>query len=421
MEMLRRSGSKDIFRRQTSRDSSGATPRPATGKHPSSLVSVVQNSKGRPIRIQSLTLHSSMRWLLLEMCRHSMGNADADQAIRDFAGVSEVPRDAEARTDVIFPRVLQAVELWLTEAAVTARHAKFCRKVKEVMPHVVTAVEYDSQWRILPLPTERYRFARGVGTAAVFFDSERFEQLEEFQGDPVRPGVDVIEVESWAQPGKSKTVAPKSSCVALLRQRVDSALFVVIAVHLESAPPSDTYSTRLRAAQLRALLRHLSSLVQQLKAAGYSCTIVVGGDFNTLLEEFVYGTEEEFWQSESVRAVQPPLLRPQEGMVPAPDPPVARLDAAGRVRLLCEVADGGELRQASYHEGMHCTRAGSSMVVDFIFAGSAGGDTAKGPATFALEVSTPHKMDMAARADSGVFHSVSDLGSDHLPVACELA
>jgi hypothetical protein len=94
------------------------------------------------------------------------------------------------------------------------------------------------------------------------------------------------------------------------------------------------------------------------------------------------------------------------------------MDAAGRVRLLCEAADGGELRQASYHEGMRCTRAGSSMVVDFIFVGSVGG-TPRGPETLALEVSTPHKMDIAAGADSGIFHTVSDLGSDHLPVACE--
>jgi hypothetical protein len=412
-------GSVDMIRR----NSALVAPRSAGAplRQPRSLVSVVQNGQGNPIRIRSLTLHSSVYWLLIEMCKHSLDNAAAELAIRSFAGVSKVPKGAEARADIIFPRVLQAVELWLTEATLTARHAKFCRKVKDVMPQIVTAVEYDSQWRVLSLPTEGYRIVVGAGTAVVFFDSEKFEQLEELHGDPVRLSVDAIEVDSWTHPGTMKTVTPKSSCVALLRRRSDSALFVVIAVHLESAPPSDTYSARLRAVQLRALLKHLSSLVQQLKAAGQSCKIFVGGDFNTLQEEFVYGTTEEFWQSEGVRAVQPPLRPPKAGNAPAPEPPVAWFDGAGRVHLLCEVADGGDLRQASYHDGMRCTRAGSSMVIDFIFAGSASGDANVGKGAVALEVSTPEEMDIAAQADSGIFHSVKDLGSDHLPVGCELA
>lgn len=409
------------LRKALSRSASLITPRSGGTAltQPRSLVTVVQDGKGSPIRIRSLTLQSSMYWLLVEMCKHSLGNEAAEAAIRSFAGVSAVPKGAEARADIIFPVVLHAVELWLTEATLTARHAKFCRKVKEVMPQIVTAVEYDSQWRVLPVPAERYRMVVGAGTAVVFFDSENFDLLEKLQGDPVRPSVDAIEVESWMNPGTKKSVAPKSSCVALLSRRSDFALFVVIAVHLESAPPSDTYNTRLRAVQLRALLSHVSSLVQQLKAAGQSCTIVVGGDFNTVQEEFVYGTTEEFWQCEGVRAVQPPLRRPKDGFAPAPEPPVARLDGAGRVHLLCEVADGGNLRQASYHDGMRCTRAGSSIVIDFIFAGSAGRDSNMG--TVALEVSTPEETDIAAQADSGIFHAVKDLGSDHLPVGCELA
>lgn len=408
---------KDLLRRSASL----ASPRDATMKQPNALVSVIQNGKGKTIRIQSLTLHSSMYWLLIEMCKHSIGNAAAELAIRSFTGVSEVPKGAEARAGIIFPRVLQAVELWLTEATLTARHAKFCRKVKEVMPQIVTACEYDSQWRVLPLPAERYRIVLGHGTCVMFFDLEKFEQLEELQGDPVRTSVDGIEVDSWTHPGTMQRVIPKSSCVALLRRRSDSALFIVIAVHLESAPPSDTYNVRMRAVQLRALLEHLSSLVQRLKAAGQSCTMFVGGDFNTLQEELVYGTTEEFWQCESVRAVQPPLRRPKEELAPAPEPPVARFDDAGRVHLLCEVADGGELRQASSCDGMLCTRAGSSMVIDFIFAGSATVGADKGKEFAALEVSTHEEMYVAAQADSGIFHSVKDVGSDHLPVACELA
>ncbi|CAK0893363.1 unnamed protein product [Prorocentrum cordatum] len=390
---------------------------------PRSLVSVVQDNKGDIIRIQSLTLHSAMHWLLIAMCRHSIDNAAAELAIRSFAGVPAVPKDAEARAGIIFPRVLQAVELWLTEATLTARHAKFCRKVKDVMPQLITAVEYDGQWRLLPLPAERYRAVWGAGTAVVFFDSEEFEWLEEFQGVPVRPSVDAIEVDSWVKLGTMMSVTPKSSCVALLRRRNDASLFIVIAVHLESAPPSNTYGARLRAEQLRALLRHLSSLVQRLRAAGQGCTVLVGGDFNTLQEEFVYGTTEDFWQCEGVRAVQPPLRRPKVEPAPAPEPPVARFDDAGRVHLLCEVADGGDLRQASHHEGMRCTRAGSSMVIDFVFAGSASADAGKGKESKefrALKVSTSEEMDMAARADSGIFHAVKDLGSDHLPVGCEI-
>eukprot|EP00966_Prymnesium_polylepis_P244700 5660034-Prymnesium_polylepis.1 len=43
---------------------------------------------------------------------------------------------------------------------------------------MVTLVEYDAQWRALPLPTAR-RYARvvGRGTAAVLFDEQLFEKI----------------------------------------------------------------------------------------------------------------------------------------------------------------------------------------------------------------------------------------------------
>ena len=116
--------------------------------------------------------------------------------------------------------------------------------------------------------------------------------------------------------------------------------------------------------------------------------------------------------------------------------------------------DGGELLEASYiHEDVHtlqCTRAGTSKVIDFVMVGSVGlgrepdvqgaGTTPvpvtlrseQAVATTATQCSTrvvsvanvlvpANVAERAADPTSGIFKTVSEWGSDHLPVGCEVA
>ena len=68
---------------------------------------------------------------------------------------------------------------------------------------------------------------------------------------------------------------------------------------------------------------------------------------------------------------------------------------------------------------MLCTRAGSSMVIDFILVGSVGGGAGVPPLALnatALQVVPADAAAAAADAADGVRHAVTRYGSDHLPV-----
>ena len=212
----------------------------------------------------------------------------------------------------------------------------------------------------------------------------------------------------------------------LSTQQADGVHFLVAAVHLESGSPSDGAKVELRAAQLRALLADLDARVAALAPALGQCAVVLGGDLNALREEFVHGNTEIFFECAAVRGVEPALKRPAAGAErqEPPSPPVASLGPLplGELRLCVGATDGGWLVEGtvSTHLGSRCTRAGSTMMIDFLMFGGVAFEGAPLPA--ATPVLIVPAADEAAAADpaDGVRCAVTSWGSDHLPVACDL-
>jgi len=391
----------------------------------SSLISVVLDDQGQLQLIRTLTLQAAVYWLLFQLCEHSLLNPDSRTAICTFAGIEDAPATAEARTMAILPRVLAALEDWFTEATLTARHVKMCRVVEQVNPDICTLVEFDEQWRRLPPPTyRRFQVVAGKGTAAVMFDADKFDRLETLNHAEIAPAVQAISarIEVLAD-GCEHKVEPKSSCVVLLQRREDSTLFLVTALHLESAPPSDSKKVNLRQLQARAALVHLAETTRLLKSSGHRCVLIMAGDFNSLADELVYGTTDDFWQCAEVAAVQPPLRRPPAEM-PIVNPPVPSLacrsgDDGGVLNLLCETADEGVLRHASGSAEVSCSRAGSSMVIDFVFVGTVACED--GVVTKPLVIAAAEDYTRAAEENFGIYNAIMQWGSDHLPVGAEIS
>jgi len=327
-----------------------------------------------------------------------------------------------ARVAAIFPIVLKEIDAWFAEATLASRHSKVSSYVDKISPALMTFVEYDEQWRQQALPTSRsYAMVHGKGTAVVVFDADVYERVTELDGVAISSSVPAITSELVVHgDGKEYQIAPKSSCVVGLRRRADSSLFLVTAVHLESAPPSESLKVNVRALQLRALQTYLSNISKQLAAKGHSCVFVLGGDFNALPEEFLHGNGAEFWEDARVLAVQPPLRRPSAGKptIGPPVPPLVRAGDNGRWHLLCEGMDGGELHESSRVSDVTCSRAGYSMVIDFIFVGTVGHSSI---AAEPVVTSTPEQSARAADKDYGVFNAVMNWGSDHLPVGAEIS
>jgi len=263
----------------------------------------------------------------------------------------------------------------------------------------------------------------GKGTAAVLYDADLFEPLDELAG---------VTIERVVPPAATTEVSPKSSCAVLLRRRTDALLVLLIALHLESAPPSDSKKVGLRQLQTRAALDHLSKTGGALAAAGQRVLLVLGGDFNALAPELLHGNSEPLWEAPEVTRVQPALRRPPEGVarVAPPSPPLARAASGGgggggpAIELLCEAADGGVLRQASHSAEVTCTRAGKNMVIDFLFVGTAGFHNKQqqeaGFSSSPVVLATAEESTRAADQHYGIYNAVMHWGSDHLPVGTEV-
>ena len=163
------------------------------------------------------------------------------------------------------------------------------------------------------------------------YDADIFQPLTEL-GGIVLPGF----VRSNAARGTgSSNECPKSSCVLVLKRISDGAMCLVVAVHLESGPPSETAKVETRACQLHALLAEISSISASLRAGGHTCAILVGGDFNAVREEFVFGNSDVFFDIPAVRAVQPALCRPAAAghRASPPVPPMAQIHDDGSFRF----------------------------------------------------------------------------------------
>ena len=151
-----------------------------------SFIYVQVDASGAPQRVTSLTLHSAVRLLLLQLCQHSLQNDAAAHALCDFLGADAAPPTAELRSTLVASALMVEVEHWSENAALPARHGIVCETIAKSSPDVITAVEFDGQWRRLPLPTNRpYVSARllqperGCGQATILYDSSRFEPVDE--------------------------------------------------------------------------------------------------------------------------------------------------------------------------------------------------------------------------------------------------
>lgn len=480
------------------------------------LVEVELGTGGALIRLRTFTLHAAVRWLLRRLIVRALARGDykagggdsaaaaVQRAVATFCG-SEVWADADAErmTGCVFARVSAAMHSWTEASALPNRHRIFSRRVAAASPDVLTLVEYCDAWRREPLPTapgREYRAILGSGTAAILFDVRRYEEVElAMKGvdadrhimnsslgmgrvvRSMRERGDAISVVEGGgmNPIDESAVAPKSSCVALLRRRVDGMLFLVAACHFESGKPSDTAKVVLRAAAMRTTLRELELRVEHIRrslspplgGSGGDVAIVLAGDLNAIREEFVFGNTDAFFSSAGAASVRPALRQPRPGTAraPAPHPPLGELTLAGGLCgggliLRCDGCDGAALAEASCPQphseqrpasgiggGGGCTRAGASMVIDYIFVGSArpfvvgageresvagdGGRAATGGGTgpaatsagsmcnklaYAFPVVPAEDTARAAHEALGLRHAIMHWGSDHLPVACEI-
>ena len=378
------------------------------------LVQVTLDESGRLQALRTPTLQCAVRWLIAELCCHARANPAARQAVTAFCGC-DVPAEHDAWPAPVFARVLSEMQAWTAASALPQRHAQYCRVVAAVDPDVVTLAEFDAQWQALPAPTgrgRRYETVVGRGTGGIMFDAAAFER-EGALGGVALPA----KVRSAKERGDGECrIAPKNSCVALLRRRGDGALFLVVAVHLESGPSSDTKKVALRAAAARAIAGECEGVLAALREARRRCILVVGGDFNGPREEFVHGNSDAFFRCRGVAAVEPPLKRPAATAPIAgpPEPPVASLGAAGQLRLRCQNCDSGWLTEAAPMGGGG-TRAGSNMIIDFLLLGTLGRTIRS---TTPLPVVLEAEAASAADPIDGVRHAVLSFGSDHLPVAC---
>lgn len=405
------------------------------------LVEVELDEHGALRKLRTPTFQAAVRWLLAELLEHAKHNPHAKKAVLAFAAAVRVDDAAPApaarlpAADAIFALLLPQMRKWTESVALRHRHALVCRRLADARPSVVTAVEFDGMWRAMPwagarAPVHYELVTHGRGTAAVLYDPHVYEHVElagvalptrvrssRERGDGVN-----------GTHGALADAAPKNSCVAALRRTADGVTLVVVAVHLESGPPSDSKKVELRAAQVRALLVEVEGIARALAAASVHALLVVGGDFNALREEFVHGNGAAFYAAPSVAAVRPTLKPPANGaaVAAAPSPPLARLGDGGELQLRCDACDGAWLVEASsapYADGAatrapaaSCTRAGSSVTIDFLLLGSVGGT---------LSSAAPYRVvpaaDVAASADAadGIRHAVTNWGSDHLPVAVD--
>lgn len=211
----------------------------------------------------------------------------------------------------------------------------------EASPDVLSLVEFDAQWRAMPLPSNRkYSAVIGRGTGAILFDEMIYEKVS-------MPGVAEINfVRSPRERGAGESpFSPKSSALALLRHQVEGELLLMLALHLESGPSSDSNKVRLRSAQMQAVLSELEAQIQAIKEAlnapsqaperagggTLQCTVVIAGDLNAIREEFVYGNGPSLFESRGAAQISPPLKRPAAGaeVVPSPSPAFAEVNEDG--------------------------------------------------------------------------------------------
>jgi len=368
--------------------------RGSPGPNPmTSMIEIFVNDEGDVQHIRSMTFQSALWFLLVQMCKHAQNNPRADEAIKNFLRSKSIPEAPEKRAFEIFKVVLNALEDWYAISNIKARHAIVKDIIGTSNPDIATLVEYDQEWQKLSVPAQFAVEARG--SAAIMYNRHTFDCLSEFNN--VTEMVD--------------DNAPKANCVRVLQRKADKALFLVAAVHFESGESRDARKAGLRQKQMKAILGHLKSLALAAKEDGQMGKIILGGDFNAMAEEFVYGTEKDFWTSRAVTAVTPSLERPAEDSTPvlAPDPAFAAI-VSDSLHLTDESLF---LHQVSSTPADGCSRAGKSgMVIDFMVVGSLDASLT----IPSQPLSIAGRSEVLGSPCESVSNAVRKFGSDHLPV-----
>eukprot|EP01047_Picozoa_sp_COSAG01_P074362 COSAG01_NODE_12405_length_1746_cov_1.185185_2_plen_179_part_00 len=171
---------------------------------------------------------------------------------------------------------------------------------------------------------------------------------------------------------------------------------------------------------------------------------MLGGDFNATREEFVHGNGPAFYACAATQQIRPALAAPAAGaavlevngaeapeQAAAEEAELASLAVSdGALRLRCAAADGGWLSEASKAgllpaggdgggAAAACTRAGRSIVIDFVLCGGVGmaaGELTTAPHALASE----EESSLAADPATGIYEAVQRWGSDHLPVCADV-
>lgn len=416
------------FLRVARADANGVEANGVDGAEP--LITMHLDGSGQMRSMGTLSFHSAMRALLVQLCEHgahTRGMDAARAAVDAFCGASvETSSAPGAWACSCFARLAAEVHAWTGLAHLPTRHARVCDTVRRVDPDVITLVEMDETWREQPLPTapaRAYALVHGRGQAGVLYDALRFAPA----GSPGSVAIPRF-ARSAHECGDADgdTAHPKSSAIVLLRRLADGMLHLVCAAHLESGKPSDTLKVALRAREMRALLAEVDAAAAAIaQSTAGACVVVLCGDLNALREEFVHGNTDAFYACEGVTKVMPRLKRPRADAARAdpPKPPIARLGTPrSELQLACPACDGGWLCEASdvSAPGVRCTRAGAAMVIDFVLLGLVRGSAATLASPTAIEVVGTEDEGAAADAADGVRRAIISVGSDHLPVACRV-
>eukprot|EP00929_Paragymnodinium_shiwhaense_P077663 TRINITY_DN40019_c0_g1_i1.p1 TRINITY_DN40019_c0_g1~~TRINITY_DN40019_c0_g1_i1.p1 ORF type:complete len:636 (-),score=111.12 TRINITY_DN40019_c0_g1_i1:58-1965(-) len=377
---------------------------------PSALIEVVVDADGNWQKLRSLTLHAAVHWLLVKMCTQSLSSSSTRDAFAVLLKGSAVPTSAEERAGWLASQMYAHMKQWSHLCSLEARHAAFTRFCSVTSPDLMSLVEFDAEWRKYPLPSARpYKIVSGAGQASVLYCSTVFERV-------TTVGRNKIPTCISADFGG---IAPKSSAVALLRDRKTHLLSLMVAVHLESGPPSNPAKVRLRWKQTQGMLCHVAALAAQVRSAGESCCVLVCGDFNAVREEFLYGNGPELYRAPAIVAAE--FEKPLE--VVSCEERAFRTDLArdGALRLECNMVDGGWLQEVSKvvmpKGGLSCSRAGKPVTIDFIFAASVG-RSRKSMVFEPCEIASATEQQAAGHSKDGLAVTLQLFGSDHLPVAC---
>jgi endonuclease/exonuclease/phosphatase family metal-dependent hydrolase len=371
---------------------------------------------------RTTTFASACRLLLELLCTRSLEDVAAVPAIAEFAGVPESSvrgLDVQERVNLIFPIILDYIKSWQCIGSLDQRQTKVAAVIERFRPDIITLAEYDEQWASLGVEQQGggekgkkgvYETCERDGgmTSAVLFNKDKFS-LVGGGNSGASSSIDKID--------------PKNSCVTRLKMKDADVEVFVAAVHLESGDPGQVKAVRRRARAMEKIRRRVEEQVKEWKAEGVKGLVLVGGDFNSVREEFVYGNGRDFFDSAGVKKIVPQKAEPAgEDGVFVVEEEYARLEeGSGRLLVKCEGIDGGWLKEGSFVEdGEAWTTMSKHMnyVLDYLLVGGVGLEGEGGLEMSAIRAVGSKECSECGGEAVGLRNAAREVGSDHLPVGC---